>query len=239
MVNVEEKIFLARVAEQAERFEDMVDYLEEVLAQKGGEVNADERNLLSVAFKNLISSKRAACRTISAIEQNPKYSKFNGALMEYKNKIEEQLRADCQKIIDMINNRVLAGTCSDEAKAFFVKMVGDYYRYIAENAKDALLEEVKGKAKAAYEQANGIDLPACNPIKLGLALNFSVFNYEVLKDHAKACELADTALQSALDKIDELEEDDFRDAKSIIELLKENLTLWKEEEEGDNQIDDL
>ena len=66
-----------------------------------------------------------------------------------------------------------------------------------------------------------------------------MFNYEVLKDHAKACELADNALQSALDKIDELEEDDFRDAKSIIELLKENLTLWKEEEEGDNQIDDL
>ena len=239
MVNVEEKIFLARVAEQAERFEDMVDYLEEVLTQKGGEVNADERNLLSVAFKNLISSKRAACRTISAIEQNPKYSKFNGALMEYKGKIEEQLRADCQKIIDMINVRVLGGSCSDEAKAFFVKMVGDYYRYIAENAKDALLEDVKGKAKQAYEQANAIDLPACNPIKLGLALNFSVFNYEVLKDHAKACELADTALQSALDKIDELEEDDFRDAKSIIELLKENLTLWKEEEEGDNQIDDL
>ena len=239
MVNIEEKIFLARVAEQAERFEDMVDYLEEVLASKGGEVNADERNLLSVAFKNLISSKRAACRTISAIEQNPKYSKFNGALMTYKGQIEEQLRADCQKIIDMINNRVLGGSCSDEAKAFFVKMVGDYYRYIAENAKDALLEDVKQKAKAAYEQANAIDLPACNPIKLGLALNFSVFNYEVLKDHAKACELADTALQSALDKIDELEEDDFRDAKSIIELLKENLTLWKEEEEGDNQIDDL
>ena len=61
----------------------------------------------------------------------------------------------------------------------------------------------------------------------------------MLKDHARACELADSALQQALDKIDELEEDDFRDAKSIIELLKENLTLWKEEEEGDNQIDDL
>jgi len=93
----------------------------------------------------------------------------------------------------------------------------------------------------AYEEANGIDLPACNPIKLGLALNYSVFNYEVLKNHSKACTLADEALQSALDKIDELEEDDFRDAKSIIELLKENLTLWKEEEEGDDegQIEDL
>ena len=236
---IEEKIFLARVAEQAERFEDMVDFLDEVLAAKAGGVNPDERNLLSVAFKNLISSKRAACRTISAIEQNPKYTKFNAALLAYKTKIETQLMADCQKVIDMINSRVLSGECSDEAKAFFVKMVGDYYRYIAENAKDAKLEEVKMKAKQAYEEANAIDLAACNPIKLGLALNFSVFNYEVLKDHAKACELADNALQQALDKIDELEEDDFRDAKSIIELLKENLTLWKEEEEGDNQIDDL
>jgi len=102
MANVEEKIFLARVAEQAERFEDMVDFLEEVLVAKGGSVNPDERNLLSVAFKNLISSKRAACRTISAIEQNPKYSKFNTALLAYKTRIEEQLQGDCQKIIDMI-----------------------------------------------------------------------------------------------------------------------------------------
>ena len=60
-----------------------------------------------------------------------------------------------------------------------------------------------------------------------------------MKNHKIACELADKALQEALDKIDELEEDDFRDAKSIIELLKENLTLWKEEESGNNEIDDL
>jgi len=118
-------------------------------------------------------------------------------------------------------------------------MVGDYYRYIAENAKGDQLEGVKQNALAAYKEANAIALPPCNPIKLGLALNFSVFHYEVMKDHKAACVLADQALQEALDKIDELEEDDFRDAKSIIELLKENLTLWKEEDEEQNQIDDL
>jgi len=140
----------------------------------------------------------------------------------------------------MIEEKVLKKTCEGEPKAFFVKMVGDYYRYISENAKDGLLEEVKQKALEAYQQANEITLPPCNPIKLGLALNFSVFHYEVMKNHKAACELADQALQDALEKIDELQEDDFRDAKSIIELLKENLTLWKEEEEGDdNQIDDL
>jgi len=237
---VEQNIFLARVAEQAERFEDMVNYLSHVLDAKGADVSSDERNLLSVAFKNLISSKRAACRTIAAIEQNPKYSKFSSALSEYKAGIEAQLTKDCENIIDMIRTKVLDKGCVDEPKAFFVKMVGDYYRYISENAKDAKLEEVKNEALKAYSMANGIDLPPCNPIKLGLALNFSVFHYEVMKNHKAACELADQALQEALDKIDELQEDDFRDAKSIIELLKENLTLWKEEEEGEeNQIDDL
>ena len=241
MDQVEQNIFLARVAEQAERFEDMVEYLAKVLDVKGQDVSADERNLLSVAFKNLISSKRAACRTIAAIEQNPKYSKFSDALSEYKTGIEKQLTDDCEKIIGMINDKVLSNKgCDGEPKAFFVKMVGDYYRYISENAKDDKLEEVKQNALNAYTEANAIELPPCNPIKLGLALNFSVFHYEVMKNHKQACELADSALTDALDKIDELQEDDFRDAKSIIELLKENLTLWKEEEEGeDNQIDDL
>ena len=228
---VEEKIFLARVAEQAERFEDMVRYLSEVLDVKGGEVNADERNLLSVAFKNLISSKRAAVRTISAIETNPKYSQFGEALAAYKAKIEGKLQEDCELIIKTVQDKVLSKSCNDEAKGFFVKMVGDYYRYISESAKDAKLEEVKQKALEAYNQATQIDLAACNPIKLGLALNFSVFHYEVMKDHNSAITLADKALEEALDKIDELAEDDFRDAKSIIELLKENLTLWKEEQE--------
>ena len=154
--------------------------------------------------------------------------------------IEKALMADCQLVVDQINEKVLDKSPSGEAHAFFVKMVGDYYRYMAENAKGEKFEEVKQSALKAYSLANKIDLPPCNPIKLGLALNFSVFFYEVMKNHSAACELADRSLQEALDKIDELEEDDFRDAKSIIELLKENLTLWREEEaDGDNQIDDL
>ena len=117
-------------------------------------------------------------------------------------------------------------------------MVGDYYRYIAETAQGEKLEQVKTEALKAYTEAQKIKLPPCNSIKLGLALNFSVFYYEVMKDQKRACELAEEALQSALDKIDEISEEDFRDAKSIIELLKENLTLWKEEE-GGQPIEDL
>jgi hypothetical protein len=133
-MSVEESIFLARVAEQAERFEDMVNFLKPVLDSKGGDLSSDERNLLSVAFKNLISSKRTAWRTIAAIEQNPKYSKFGDSLAAYKKKIEEALYKDCEYIIELIRTKVLTKSLQEEAKAFFVKMVGDYYRYIAETA---------------------------------------------------------------------------------------------------------
>jgi len=144
MSSVEINIFLARVAEQAERFEDMVSFLALVLDAKGADISSDERNLLSVAFKNLISSKRAACRTIAAIEQNPKYAKYTTVLGNYKASIENKLTGDCQKIIDMIQSKVLAKPLqAGEAKAFFIKMQGDYYRYIAENAKGSLLEQVK------------------------------------------------------------------------------------------------
>jgi 14-3-3 protein epsilon len=88
---MEEKIFMARVAEQAERFDDMVDFLREVVSAKDNDFTTEERNLLSVGFKNLIGSKRTAIRTISAIEQNPKYSKYNTSLSSYKKKIEDEL----------------------------------------------------------------------------------------------------------------------------------------------------
>jgi hypothetical protein len=218
----------------------MVNFLKPVLDSKGGDVSSDERNLLSVAFKNLISSKRTAWRTISAIEQNPKYSKFNDSLAAYKKKIEEGLYHDCESVIELIRTKVLSKQSAEEARAFFVKMVGDYYRYIAETAQGAKLESVKTEALKAYNEANAIPLPPCNPIKLGMALNFSVFHYEVMKNHKKAIELAEESLQAALDKIDDLGEEDFRDAKSIIELLKENITLWKEDDEAaDNKIEDL
>ena len=150
-MSVEQNIFLARVAEQAERFDDMVDFLKDVLREKGAEVSSDERNLLSVAFKNLISSKRAACRTIQAIEQNPKYAKFSDALTAYKGTIESKLGLDCDLIISIISENVLNKACDGEAKCFFVKMVGDYYRYKAENAKGGEFDRAKQSALDFYK----------------------------------------------------------------------------------------
>merc|ERR1711981_1070546 len=142
--NMEEKIFLARVAEQAERFEDMVQFLDQAIDAKSGEdFTIDERNLLSVGFKNLIGSQRGAIRTIGAIEQNPKYQKFGDALAQYKRKIEKELYDKCMQIVNTVKNKCVPLAAEDESKAFFQKMIGDYYRYVAESATEDKLNEVK------------------------------------------------------------------------------------------------
>jgi 14-3-3 protein epsilon len=126
------------------------------------------------------------------------------------------MNAECQLVIDLIESKVLSKECDGESKVFFLKMVGDYYRYIAENAKDDLLDQVKLKALRAYKKANNITLPPCNLVKLGLAVNFSVFMYEVMKSYKMACEIADMAQSEAIDNLDPLEEEEFRDVKGLI-----------------------
>merc|ERR1711977_289960 len=118
-LSMEEKIFLARVAEQAERFDDMVNFLNEAIEAKSGEdFTIDERNLLSVGFKNLIGSQRGAIRTIGAIEQNPKYQKFGDALATYKKKIEQELYDKCMQIVNTVEGKCLKLAAEDESKAF-------------------------------------------------------------------------------------------------------------------------
>ena len=115
----------------------------------------------------------------------------------YKKQVEEELYSNCDEIISTIKTTILPNISDDEPRAFFLKMIGDYCRYIAESAKDARLEKTKQDALAAYDDACKIaekSLNACNSIRLGLALNFSVFHYEVMQDNKQACQLAETAL---------------------------------------------
>ena len=234
----EKNVYLAMLAEQCNRFDKMVQFLEDMVKNRDKDLNSDERNLLSIAYKNSISSKRTALRTISAYENKEKKkenSTFLPFIQEYKKKVEDELTKNCQHVLDSIDNELLKKAEDVEAKVFYIKMKGDYNRYIAEYAEGDLKDKVSKDASSAYEEASGLskDLPVLNPIALGLALNYSVFYYEVLNDHATAIKVASEALDKSNKELPNIDEDaeENRDAVSIISLLKENLDMWKSEEE--------
>jgi 14-3-3 protein beta/theta/zeta len=131
-------------------------------------------------------------------------------------------------------------TDDTECQSFFLKLAGDYYRYMSEMARGELLSLSRNCAYEHYKQADKAarDLHACNSIKLGIALNFSVFQHEVMKETNKAIQLAESALQEAHKRIEDVDEETFRDAKSVLELLRDNLLQWKREEAGDKPVDE-
>jgi 14-3-3 protein epsilon len=102
----------------------MVTFMKEV-AKLGGELTVDERNLLSVAYKNVVGTRRASWRIISSIEQKEE-SKGNekhiGTIKEYRSKIELELEQVCQDVLDVLDEALIPHAASGESKVFYHKM---------------------------------------------------------------------------------------------------------------------
>ncbi|KZZ94749.1 14-3-3-like protein [Moelleriella libera RCEF 2490] len=227
----ESKTFLARLCEQAERYDEMVTYMKEV-AKLGGELTVDERNLLSVAYKNVVGTRRASWRIISSIEQKEESKgsdKHVTTIKEYRSKIELELEKVCEDVLNVLDESLIPNAATGESKVFYHKMKGDYHRYLAEFASGEKRKSAATAAHEAYKNATDVaqtDLTPTHPIRLGLALNFSVFYYEILNSPDRACHLAKQAFDDAIAELDSLSEESYRDSTLIMQLLRDNLTLW-------------
>lgn len=195
-------------------------------------LSTEERNLLSVAYKNVIGARRASWRIISSIEQkeNNKGNSDNEATVKtYKNQIEEELEDICNDILNTLSEFLVPSAEEGESKVFYKKMQGDYYRYLAEFSNGDKQSTASNDALEAYKEAQKIgdtNLPPTHPIRLGLALNFSVFYYEIMNNPQNACSLAKRAFDDAIAELDMLNEDSYKDSTLIMQLLRDNLTLW-------------
>ena len=149
----EELLYLARLAEQCERYDEMVEYASDFAKVGGEELSLEERNILSVAFKNVVGTRRAAWRVLSSIEKKEN-NKGNSSNVEkvkhYKGQIEEELTKVCQDILVLLENHLIPNTNTEEAQVFFHKMKADYYRYIAEYAVADKRNQAAQKALQAY-----------------------------------------------------------------------------------------
>ncbi|GAB9468791.1 hypothetical protein Gpo141_00006098 [Globisporangium polare] len=229
--------FLARLDEQAERYDDMVEHIKLVATSADDELTIEERNLLSVAYKNVIGARRAAWRVISSIESKAKSDDASVRdIKGYRLKIERELDELCNDMLTIIDKHLLPKSLSEESKVFYYKTKGDYYRYIAEFQVDDERADSARKALEGYKEASTVamaELTPTHPIRLGLALNFSVFYYDILNSLDQACGLAKRAFDDAIAELDTLSDESYRDSTLIMQLLRDNLTLWTSQEDDD------
>mmetsp|Transcript_55288 Transcript_55288/g.85983 ORF Transcript_55288/g.85983 Transcript_55288/m.85983 type:complete len:229 (+) Transcript_55288:70-756(+) len=221
-----EYISLARCAERAERYDDMSKFMLS-RAKLGNELSSEERDMLSHAFKLALSGRRQAVRLAMQMEttDNPFASNAAG----YRSLVQNELRDLCQQVLDVLDKDLIPKAQPGESMVFFLKMAGDYYRYMAEAANQQtgdIPTNASLRYAAATEEAKR-SLPSAHPVRLGLALNFSVFLHEVLGDAQSACRCAQEALQSAPpEELQSLPPDSQSDAFDTLTLLQQNLELW-------------
>jgi 14-3-3 protein beta/theta/zeta len=236
MADKDEMVQRAKLAEQAERYDDMAASMKSV-TETAVELSNEERNLLSVAYKNVVGARRSSWRVISSIEQKTEGAeKRQQMAKEYREKVEAELREICNDVLGLLDKYLIAKASNAESKVFYLKMKGDYFRYLAEVATGDARTTVVEDSQKAYQDAYDISkekMQPTHPIRLGLALNFSVFYYEILNSPEKACQLAKAAFDDAIAELDTLNEDSYKDSTLIMQLLRDNLTLWTSDTQGD------
>ena len=244
-VEREREVFKIRLSEQAERYEEMVELMKQLISQ-GQKLSVEERNYLSVAYKNVIGVRRAAWRILCSIEGKEmdlvkgEESKELDVIAEYKDCIEKELDAICLEVLTLLDESVIPNDPESEARVFYYKMKGDYLRYKAEYKRGAEKHPISEEALSAYKSADELagELIPTHPIRLGLALNFSVFYYEILNQPKEACKLANAAFNEAIPELNSLPEVKYNDSALIMQLLRDNLTLWTADQPLGQPIED-
>ncbi|KAL6086720.1 hypothetical protein STEG23_026212 [Scotinomys teguina] len=221
-----ELIQKAKLAEQAERY--MATCMK-AMTEQGAELSNKEHNLLSVAYKNVVGGR--------SIEQKTDTSdKKLQLIKDYREKVESELRSICTTVLELLDKYLIANATNPESKVFYLKMKGDYFRFLAEVACGDDRKQMIDNSQGAYQEAFDIskkEMQPTHPIGLGLALNFSVFYYEILNNPELACTLAKTAFDEAIAELDTLNEDSCKDSTLIMQLLRDNLTLWTSDSAGE------
>lgn len=278
--NVEDMLNLARVLEHAERYEDMCVVMGKIVELKK-DIVVEERNMLSVAYKNVVGQRRAAWRAMKEkLEEDNKEAKQMPSSQElasaeakrhYRNVVEAELQVKCEEILSLLSKNLLTTSPAPtdegykalqqeyeqtknnpektkkeedavlnklETQVFYLKMSGDYYRYLAEFKQKS--QDMANQAKNHYEKAIQLSktLAPTHPTRLGLALNASVCYWEILKKPDRACNLAKKAFDDAIQKLDALNDTTYKDSTLIMQLLRDNLTIWTNHENDTTQTQD-
>jgi len=227
-------LVMAQEAQKSERFLDMFDICCDLIKNAAGlpaladVLEETERRCIAVAFKNVTSQLRAAWEVIEVGAEEPHAE----CLRDYKNHIMQQLVEHCQECRSVLN-KLNSPTCdlNPETEVFVLKMIADYHRYSAETAPHS--KHVTEAAKY-YEQGTEAaeKLDATNPVRIGLALNFAVFHFEIEHDAKAAASVAKNAFSQAIAKLDHIDEKHYNDTTLIMQLLRDNINHWGESEEA-------
>jgi 14-3-3 protein beta/theta/zeta len=215
--------------EKSEHYEDMVNAMKNMAMSKKVELTVEERDLFSKAYKNLIGHHRSAWQSASKVA--------NAITKQQLKKIEKEIRDICNEVLTLVDKVLIPNANTTDGRIFFKKMKGDYYRYLAEVAagdeRQKMIKESQRFYDEAFDNAKK-SLSPTSPVRLDVALNFSIFYYEILNAPGRACCLAKQAFDDAIEKLDTLDDENYKDSMLMIQFLRDNIMRWTTDDSDGN-----
>eukprot|EP01080_Neovahlkampfia_damariscottae_P008398 gene8398-223_t len=200
------------------------------VAELNIEFTPEERNLFSNGYINTINYKRRAWNILKQEEIKIKEKKYLlSHIQKYKKEIEKEIIKTSEELLKILNKNVIPSSHSSESKVFFLKMKGDFTRYILEvdsNNRKTLIRD----AIDAYEEALSIsytELDVNNIIRLSLVINLSDFYYNIADSKTKACLLCKNSYDDSIAEfVPSKDSSDHQNVIILLNIIKNNLIEW-------------
>jgi len=230
--------YLIKNAERAERYGDMCQFARELVRVTEGSLSASERDLLLIAYSRTIGNLRTSYKVLEAelkvrqVDDADEGVAFAPVLLDYQKQLSEEIKRACLEGLELfeaqLNPRKRDASSDLLACLEYLRLIGDYNFYLAEISGDVGCGK---KAIEAYKEAlevaqNQLQLACTHPSILHVTLNYSVCLKEIFQETKQACQLAKVAFDAAIHKLDDLDEASYKDATLILQLVRDNLTLW-------------
>ncbi|KAF0993047.1 hypothetical protein HZS_7247, partial [Henneguya salminicola] len=221
-------IVYAKLAKEARRYDEMADSMKKFVLESTEPLTISDRNLLANAYKNVISSIKFSWKSLNFLEENSeKLSLIHQVAQEYKIRVTNELVEKCEDILGLIPKcQARHKIIEYEDQVFYYKMMADYYRYIAEVEKQRPNYDPVAKSAKLYEEAMGIamaHLVPTNQLRLGLAVNYSVFCFDIVLNHEKACKISNDTFDDAITNIESLTDESYNDIAHVLQQLRDNI----------------
>ena len=227
----EDLVFLCHLCSGTKRFKDLRQYVREFLGL-GYEFSDQDRHLFAIGFRESISELRNAWRAISSSENKD----VNATIVESSQiRIADEIQNTCSEASSFIVEKIEPTCTVPEQRVYFTKLLGDFARYRTEVQSGPMREETASQALRHYTRAADVaicHLSSCDPVRLGLMLNFSLFYYEIINDPERACIIAKAACDDAVEgnlffkEPTEGMKASNDEARHIYSLIRANLINW-------------
>ena len=232
-------LFLTKLFNCSENYPDMVKAINKYI-ELNPKLSKEENKLLCNAYKNVVSDKRNSLQILLNYAKKEESKPVNKLyeISIIKEKIISELKEIFKEIHSMLDRYLIPNAQDSESKILYMKLKADYYRYHCEFAEGEEFEEISNNARKMYKEAFDLaekELPLYNEVRLGLVLNYSVFEYDIMDNKNEGLEMASKIYNDTMKILDDVEKKRSSDNLLLIQIIKENINIWSNETEEENK----